>query len=83
MVKQVLITGQGNKTKEMLKKIITNSEPVIVMRDATSEEIRGVNDYIESISKPTGENFFDYINWLLYINSRFNRRNEVIRWKQM
>lgn len=48
----------------MLKEIITNSYPVcIVMRDATSEEIRGVNDYIESISKPTGENFFDYINW--------------------
>lgn len=58
MVAQVLITGQGNKTKEMLKKVITNSEPVcIVMRDATSEEIRCVNDYIESISKPTGEIF--------------------------
>lgn len=62
MAAQVLITGQGNKTREMLKKIETNSESVcVVMRDATSEEIRGVNDYIESISKPTGENFFDYI----------------------
>ena len=63
MAVQVLVTGQGNKTKEMFKKLITNSEPVcIVMRDATSEEIRGVNDYIESISKQTGENFFNYIN---------------------
>lgn len=56
MAAQVLITGQGNKTKEMLRKIITNSEPAcIVMRDATSEEIRGVNDCIEDISKPTGD----------------------------
>ena len=29
------------------------------MRDATSEEQEGVNNYIKSISKDTGVNFFD------------------------
>lgn len=30
-----------------------------MMRDATKEELEGVDKYIESISKPTGINFFD------------------------
>lgn len=29
------------------------------MRDATEEEIEGVQEYVNSISKPTGINFFD------------------------
>ena len=29
------------------------------MIDATPEEIEGVNNYIKSISKPTGYNFYD------------------------
>ena len=29
------------------------------MRDATSEEMKSTHDYIESISKPTGVNFFE------------------------
>lgn len=33
----------------------------IRMRDATKEELEGVDNYIESISKPTGVNFFDEI----------------------
>lgn len=32
------------------------------MRDATEEELKGVNDYIESISTPTGVNFYDLID---------------------
>ena len=30
------------------------------MRDATQEELASVNDYIKSISKPTGIFFYDY-----------------------
>ena len=29
------------------------------MRDATSEELVGINNYIRSISKPTGYSFYD------------------------
>ena len=33
MTVKVLISGQGNRTKEILKKIISNNEPIeIVMR---------------------------------------------------
>ena len=32
------------------------------MREATKEEQEGVNRYIESISKPTGVNFFDLLD---------------------
>ena len=43
---------------EILKKI-SNNEPIeIVMRDATKEEQQGVNDYIKSISTPTGKSFY-------------------------
>lgn len=31
------------------------------MREATKEEIEGVDNYIKSISKDTGKNFNDYI----------------------
>lgn len=31
------------------------------MREATAEERKGVEEYILSISKPTGVNFFDHI----------------------
>lgn len=31
------------------------------MREATSEEKESVNEYIKSISKPTGINFYDII----------------------
>ena len=60
MTVKVLISGQGNRTKEILKKIISNNnEPIeIVMRDATKEELKGVNDYIKSISTPTGKSFY-------------------------
>lgn len=59
MTVKVLISGQGNPTKEILKKIISNNEPIeIVMRDATKEELKGVDDYIKSISTPTGKSFY-------------------------
>ena len=62
MTVKVLISGQGNQTKEILKKIISNSEPIeIVMRDATKEEYESVNNYIKSISTETGINFWDLI----------------------
>ena len=32
------------------------------MREATKEERESVNRYIESISKPTGVNFFDLLD---------------------
>ena len=32
------------------------------MRDATKEELEGVDNYIKNISKPTGINFFDEKN---------------------
>lgn len=35
---------------------------MIGMRDATKEEQESVNNYIKSISKPTGEDFYDLIN---------------------
>ena len=46
MTVKVLISGQGNTTKEILK-IIANNEPIeIVMRDPTKEELKSVDDYI-------------------------------------
>ena len=60
MTVKVLINDQGNPIKETLKKIISNNEPIeIVMRDATKEELKSVNDYIEGISTPTGKNFYE------------------------
>ena len=45
--------------EEILKQIISNNEPIeIVMRDATKEELKGVNDYIKSISTHTGKSFY-------------------------
>lgn len=32
------------------------------MRDATSEEQENINNYLKSISTPTGVNFFDLLN---------------------
>lgn len=32
------------------------------MREATKEELEGVNRYVKSISKPTGKNFNDSID---------------------
>ena len=59
MTVKVLISGQGNPTKEILKKIISNNEPIeIVMRDATKEELKSVDDYIKGISTPTGKSFY-------------------------
>lgn len=59
MTVKVLISDQGNPTKEILKKNIYNNEPIeIVMRDATKEELKGVDDYIKSISTPTGKSFY-------------------------
>lgn len=60
MTVKVLISSQGNPIKEILKKIISNNEPVeIVMRDATKEELKSVDDYIKSISTPTGKFFYE------------------------
>ena len=60
MTVKVLISGQGNPTKEILKKIISNNEPIeIVMRNATKEELKSVDDYIKGISIPTEKNFYD------------------------
>ena len=39
-----------------------NKKSVIKMREATKEEQESVQRYIDSISKPTGINFFDLIN---------------------
>lgn len=51
---------KGNPTKEILKKIISNDEPIeTVMRDATKEELKSVDDYIKGISTPTGKSFYD------------------------
>ena len=36
-------------------------EGAIKMREATTEELESVNNYIKSISKPTGVNFWDEI----------------------
>lgn len=58
MTVKVLISGQGNQTKEILKQIISNEPIEIVMRDATKEEQKGVDDYIKNISMPTGESFY-------------------------
>lgn len=59
MTEKVLISDQGNPTKKILKKIIYNNEPIeIVMRDATKEELKSVDDYIKSISTPTGKSFY-------------------------
>ena len=59
MTVKVLISGQGDRTKEILKKIISNNEPIeTVMRDATKEEQKGVDDYIKNISTPTGKSFY-------------------------
>ena len=63
MTVKVLISGQGNPTKEILKKIISNNEPIeIVMRNATKEELKNVDDYIKDISTPTGKSFYDLIS---------------------
>ena len=60
MTVKVLISGQGNPTKEILKKNISNNEPIeIVMRNATKEELKSVDDYIKDISTPTGKSFYD------------------------
>ena len=38
---------------------VQKHEPIeIVMRDATKEELKGVDDYIKSISTPTGKSFY-------------------------
>ena len=59
MTVKVLISGQGNPTKEILKKIISNNEPIeIVMRNATKEELKSVDDYIKDISTSGGHSFF-------------------------
>lgn len=43
-------------TKQAIEAVRAIQEP---MRDATQKELASVNDYIKSISKPTGINFYD------------------------
>ena len=42
-----------------IKALEQEAEKAIKMRDATSEEQKSVDDYIKSISKPTGVDFWD------------------------
>jgi len=42
-----------------IKALEQEEEKAIKMRDATSEEQKSVDDYIKSISKPTGVDFWD------------------------
>ena len=44
------VIGNGNSILSTVTK---------VMREATIEEVQSVETYIESISKPTGINFYD------------------------
>ena len=42
-----------------IKALEQEAEKAIKMRDATSEEQKSVDDFIKSISKPTGVDFWD------------------------
>ena len=53
-------TWEGQKEEVVRVPFVDKSN--LIMRDATQEEIDSVNRYIDSISKPTGVNFFDLLD---------------------
>lgn len=52
-------TGTQQEVCTFLAHLINELEKEIEIRDATEEERKSVKDYIESISKPTGVNFYE------------------------
>ena len=38
----------------------------LIMRDATKQEQKSINNYIKSISKDTGVNFFDFMCFIYF-----------------
>ena len=49
------------------------------MREATKEERESVRKYVESISKPTGVNFYDLPDGKRYKNGSNSKNSEIRR----